>query len=91
MTAVTILISSFQYDMSCHGRRPDSIDIKIISTNGSQMPMDPPTLSETGRLEFQLNFSVDNIPRGIRVTVENQFGSVDTNVTLGKLKQYDVI
>ena len=82
-----IMISSFQYDMSCHGRRPESIDINTILDDGSQKQMDPPTLSETGRLDFQLDFSVDNAPCGIRVTVGNHFGSVDTNVMLGKLKQ----
>ena len=76
--------SSFQYDMSCHGRRPESIDINIILNDGSRMTIDPPTLSETGRLEVQLNFSVDNAPCGIRVTLTNQFGDVTTNVLLGK-------
>ena len=76
-------MSSFQYDMSCHGRRPESIDIYITLNDGSQMQI-PTTLSETGRLEVQLYFSVDNAPCGIRVTVENQFGSADTNVLLGK-------
>ena len=84
MPAVTILISSFQYDMSCHGSRPESIDINIILNDGSQMTMDPPTLSEIGRLEFQLDFSVDNTPCGIRVTLTNQFGDVTTNVLLSK-------
>ena len=45
------------------------------------MTMDPPTLSET---EVKLNFSVDNAPCGIRVTLTNQFGDVTTNVLLGK-------
>ena len=84
MSAVIILISSFQYDMSCHGRRPESIDIYITLNDGSQMQIDPPTLSEMGRLEFQLNFSVDNAPFGIHVTVTNQFGDVTTNFLLGK-------
>ena len=87
----SLSISSLQYDMSCHGRRPESIDIYIILNDGSQMTVDPPTLSETGRLEVQLNFSVDNAPCGIHVTVRNQFGSVGTNVLLGKLKHYIVI
>ena len=70
--------------MSCHGTRPESIDINIILNNGSQMTMDPPTLSETGRLEVQSNFSVHNAPCDIRVTVTNQFGDVTTDVLLGK-------
>ena len=84
MLAVIILILTFQYDMSCHGRRPDSIDIRIILNDGSQMTIDPPTLSETGRLEVQSDFSVDNAPCGVHVTVTNQFGDVTTNILLGK-------
>ena len=91
MLAVIILMSSFQYDMSCHGRRPESIDINILLNDGSQMSVDLHTVPNNGRLEVQLDFSVDNAPCGIRVTVENQFGSVDTNVTLGKLKQYNAM
>ena len=93
MPAVIILMLSFQYDMFCHGRRPESIDINIILNDGSQKQVDPPTLSETGRLEVlnQLDFSVDNTPCGIHVTVKNQFGEVTTDVQLGKLKQYNVM
>ena len=83
MPAVIILLSSFQYDMSCHGRRPESIAIYITLNDGSQMQI-PTTLSETGRLEVQSDFSVDNAPCGICVTVTNQFGDVTTNVLLGK-------
>ena len=62
MPAVIILISSFQYDMSCHGRRPESINIIIILNDGSQMSMDLHTVPNNGRLDFQLDFSVDNAP-----------------------------
>ena len=86
-----IMMSSFQYDMSCHGRRLERIDINAILNDGSQKQMDPPTLSETGRLEFQLDFSVDSTPCGIHVTVRNQFGNVTTDVQLGKLEQYSVM
>ena len=85
-------MSSLQYDMSCHGRRPESIDIIIITLNdGGQMSINLHTVPNNGRLDFQLDFSVDNAPCGVRVTVGNQFGSVDTNVTLGKLKQYNAM
>ena len=85
MPAVIILISSFQYDMSCHGRRPESIYITM--DNGSQIQMDPPTLSETGKLDFWVDFPVGNVPYSIRVTVMNKFGQAHTEVMFGKLKQ----
>ena len=56
MSAV-IVVSLFQYDMSCHGRRPKDIEISIIMTDGSQIQVDPPpTLSQTGRLDLELDF-----------------------------------
>ena len=73
--------------MTCHGRRPESIDIVIITSDGSQMQVDPPTLSQTGRLDLGLNFSVDNAPCDIHVTIMNQFGNALTEVMIGKLKQ----
>ena len=91
MPAIIILLSSFQYDMSCHGRRPESIDINIVLNGGSQMSMNLHSVPNKEWLHFHLDFSVDNAPCGIHVTVRNQFGSVDTNVTLGKLKQYNAM
>ena len=86
--SIVILILSFQYDMSCHGRRPEDIDIYIIMTDGSRMQMDPPpTLFETGRLDLELDFSVDNAPCDIQVTIMNQFGNNLTEIMIGKLKQ----
>ena len=86
--SIVILISSFQYDMSCHGRRPENIDITLITTDDSRMQVDPPpTLSQTGRLDRELNFSVDNAPCSIRVTIMNQFGAALTEIIIGKLKQ----
>ena len=86
MSIVIILISSFQYDMTCHGRRPESIDIDIITSDGSRMQVDPPTLSDTGKLDLGLNFSVDNAPCDIEVTITNQFGNNLTEIMIGKLK-----
>ena len=74
--------------MTCHGRRPEDIDIVIITSDGSQMQVDPPpTLSDTGKLDLGLNFSVDNAPCDIHVTIMNQFGNALTEVMIGKLKQ----
>ena len=73
--------------MTCHGRRPENIDIIIITTDGSRMKMNPPTLSQTGRLDLELDFSVDNAPCGIQVTITNQFGNALTEIMIGKLKQ----
>ena len=82
------MVSLFQYDVSCHGRRPEDIDIYIIMTDDSQMQVDPPpTLSQTGRLDLELDFSVDNAPCSIRVTVMNTFGDAPTEIMIGKLKQ----
>ena len=74
--------------MSCHGRRPANIDIHIILIDGTEM-MKHPTLNKTGKLD--VDFPVDNVPCRIHVTVKNQFGSADTIVLMGKLKQYIVI
>ena len=76
MPAVIILISSLQYNMSCHGSRPESINITM--DNGSQIQMDPPT---SGRLDFPVD-KVSNVT----VTVMNQFGYAHTEVMFGKLK-----
>ena len=73
--------------MSCHGRRPKDIDIYIMMTDGSRMQVDPLTLSDTGRLDLELDFSVDNAPCDIRVTVINMFGNALTEIMIGKLKQ----
>ena len=88
--SIVILISSFQYDMSCHGRRPEDIDIIIITSDGSRMQVNPPpTLSDAGRLDFELDFSVDNAPCGIRVTIMNTFGNALTEIMIGKLKRFN--
>ena len=88
MSAVTVLISSLQYDMSCHGKRPESIDINTILDDGTQISMDLHTLPNSGRLNFQLDLSADNIPCSVSVTLRNQFGNTDTGIMFGKLKQY---
>ena len=75
--------------MTCHGRRPEDIDIIIVTSDGSRMQVDPLTytLSDTGKLDFELDFSVDNAPCDIHVTIMNQFGNALTAVMIGKLKQ----
>ena len=80
-----IILSFFQYDMTCHGRQPESINTTLTLNNGSQMQIDSPKLNETGRLDYLLEFSVDNTPCGINVTIKNQFGNNHTYVLLGKL------
>ena len=60
-------------------------------TDGSQMQVDPPTLSETGKLDFELDFSVDNAPCDIHVTVMNQFGNALTEIMIGKLKHFNLL
>ena len=74
--------------MTCHGRRLEDIDIIIIASDGSRMQVDllTYTLSDTGKLDFELDFSVDNAPCDIHVTIMNQFGDARTEIMIGKLK-----